>query len=84
MRWFIFTLLAPTMAFANYLTLTIDKPNYPLNIINTQIICSSLHANLDTNALLHLESLKDIPFVCKLVDDGKGNKQLKVTLTLKD
>jgi len=85
MRWFIFALLMPIAIFAapKYLTLTIT-PSYPLNVINTQLICSSLHANLESDALMSLEALKDIPFICKFVDDGKGNKQLKITLTLAD
>ncbi len=84
MRWSIFGLiLIPTLLFATHLTLTIT-PNYPLSVINAQLICSSLHANISTTAISKLETLQDLPFVCEFFDDGNGTKQLKIVFTLKD
>ena len=59
-------------------------PNYPLSVINAQLICASLHANISTTAISKLETLQDLPFVCKFFVDGNGTKQLKIVFTLKD
>jgi hypothetical protein len=84
MRWSIFGLvLMPTLLLAKHLTLTIT-PNYPLSVINAQLICASLHANISTTAINKLETLQDLPFVCTFFDDGNGTKQLKIVFTLKD
>ncbi len=84
MRWFVFSLLLmPTWLLAKQMTLTIT-PDYPLSIVNAQLICSSLHANLSTTALSKLETLGNLPFVCEFVDDGNETKQLKIVFTLKN
>ena len=65
MRWFFVSLfLIPTLLCAKQLKLTMPT-SYPLNVVNTQIICSSLHANLSSESLSKLDTLSDVPFTCK-------------------
>ncbi|MES2204103.1 MAG: hypothetical protein V4496_02675 [Pseudomonadota bacterium] len=82
MRWFFASLiLMPTVLFAKQLVLNIPT-TYPLNVINTQILCSSLHANLSTDALSKLETLSNVPFTCKQNPDDAT--QLMIIFTLKE
>lgn len=82
MRWLFFSLfLVPTLLFAKQLTLTLPT-TYPLNIVNAQLICTSLYANLSSDALNKLETLSDVPFTCK--QDITNAKKLVVTFTLKE
>lgn len=82
MRWILVSLLlAPTLLFAKQLMLNIPT-TYPLNVVNAQLICSSLHANLSTAALTKLETLSDVPFTCK--PNPYDSTQLMIIFTLKE
>lgn len=81
MRWLLVSLfLMPTLVLAKQLMLTIPT-NYPLNIANTEYICSALHANLSANALNQLDTLSNMPFTCK--QNPNNLKELMVIFTLK-
>ena len=82
MRWFFASLFyMPTLLLAKQLVLTIPS-TYPLNIVNTQQICSSLHANLSSDALAELDTLSAVPFTCKQASDDP--KELVIIFTLKE
>lgn len=82
MRWlFASFFLIPTLLCAKQLMLTLPT-SYPLNVVNTQLICSSLHANLSTDALSKLETLSNAPFTCK--QNPAEPKELWIIFTLKE
>lgn len=86
MRWLSMSLfLIPSLLLAKQLTFFIPA-TYPLNIVNTQLICASLHASLSSDALSKLETLSDVPFTCTYKQDPNNSqvKDLIITLTLKE
>lgn len=79
-RWLCFLFLfTPSLLLAKQLMLTIPT-TYPLNVVNTQLICSSLHANLSTEALNKLDTLSNVPFTCKQAPNDP--KQLIIIFNL--
>lgn len=81
MRWFFLGFfLVPTILSSKQLSLTIPA-TYPLNVINTQLICSSLHAHLSSDALSKLETLSQAPFTC--IKNSNEN-ELIITFALKE
>ena len=82
MRWFFVSLfLIPTLLCAKQLMLTIPA-TYPLNVVNTQIICSSLHANLSSESLNKLDTLSNVPFTCK--QNPSNSKELWIIFNLNE
>lgn len=80
MRWvFVSYVLMPTLLFAKQLMLNIPA-TYPLNVVNAQLICSSLHSNLSTAALSKLETRSHTPFVCEI--NPNDSKQLLIIFSL--
>lgn len=75
-------LFISSCAFSKQLILAIT-PEYALTPVNTQLICSSLHANLSSDAVLMLDTLEHAAYLCQMIEDTDG-KHLVITLTLKD